>query len=175
MGLSRPFSYPNNLPYGTPRNPAKPKLCGLGFSPFARRYSGNHCCFLFLRVLRCFSSPGLPPYAYGFSVRYCPITSSGFPHSEIPGSQPAYGSPRHIGVCPVLHRHLAPRHPPCALRSLTLRYASKDCFRCLVSQSIMLSSYQGTRECQSLLTQSQTIRRKPHDLPLSDPVLIPQD
>ena len=31
---------------------------GLGFSPFARRYSGNHCCFLFLRVLRCFSSPG---------------------------------------------------------------------------------------------------------------------
>ena len=29
---------------------------GLGSSPFARRYSGNHCCFLFLRVLRCFSS-----------------------------------------------------------------------------------------------------------------------
>ena len=28
---------------------------GLGFSPFARRYSGNHCCFLFLRLLRCFS------------------------------------------------------------------------------------------------------------------------
>ena len=25
------------------------------------------CCFLFLRVLRCFSSPGLPPSAYGFS------------------------------------------------------------------------------------------------------------
>ena len=31
---------------------------GLGSSPFARRYSGNHVCFLFLRVLRCFSSPG---------------------------------------------------------------------------------------------------------------------
>ena len=26
--------------------------------PFARRYSGNRCFFLFLRVLRCFSSPG---------------------------------------------------------------------------------------------------------------------
>ena len=34
---------------------------GLGFSPFARHYLGNHYCFLFLRVLRCFSSPGLPP------------------------------------------------------------------------------------------------------------------
>ena len=33
---------------------------GLGYSPFARHYWGNHCCFLFLRVLRCFSSPRLP-------------------------------------------------------------------------------------------------------------------
>ncbi len=32
---------------------------GLGCSPFARHYLGNHYCFLFLRVLRCFSSPGL--------------------------------------------------------------------------------------------------------------------
>ena len=31
---------------------------GLGFSGFARRYSRNHFCFLFLRLLRCFSSPG---------------------------------------------------------------------------------------------------------------------
>ena len=34
---------------------------GLGSFPFARRYSGNRCFFLFLRVLRCFSSPGSPP------------------------------------------------------------------------------------------------------------------
>ena len=31
---------------------------GLGSFRFARRYSGNRCFFLFLRVLRCFSSPG---------------------------------------------------------------------------------------------------------------------
>ena len=31
---------------------------GLGSSGSARRYSRNHCCFLFLRLLRCFSSPG---------------------------------------------------------------------------------------------------------------------
>ena len=37
-------------------------LRGLGCAPFARHYWGYHCCFLFLRVLRCFSSPGLPPH-----------------------------------------------------------------------------------------------------------------
>ena len=33
---------------------------GLGCSNFARHYSRNRFCFLFLRVLRCFSSPGSP-------------------------------------------------------------------------------------------------------------------
>jgi hypothetical protein len=39
-------------------NPTLPKECGLGSFPFARRYSENRCFFLFLRLLRCFSSPG---------------------------------------------------------------------------------------------------------------------
>ncbi len=38
----------------------QPRSCrnmnGLGYSPFARHYWGNHCYFLFLQVLRCFSS-----------------------------------------------------------------------------------------------------------------------
>ena len=35
---------------------------GLGSFPFARRYLGNRqIFFLFLRLLRCFSSPGSPP------------------------------------------------------------------------------------------------------------------
>ena len=42
-------------------NPVRPKTSGLGSSLFARRYYGNHCCLLFLRLLRCFSSPGMPP------------------------------------------------------------------------------------------------------------------
>ena len=41
----------------TVRNPGV-HAHGLGSFPFARRYSGNRCFFLFLRVLRCFSSPG---------------------------------------------------------------------------------------------------------------------
>ena len=39
---------------------------GLGSFRFARRYSGNHCCFLFLRLLRCFSSPSSPPWTIFF-------------------------------------------------------------------------------------------------------------
>ena len=40
------------------RNPGCPKTSGLASSHFARRYFGNHFCFPFLRLLRCFSSPG---------------------------------------------------------------------------------------------------------------------
>jgi hypothetical protein len=48
-----------------------------------------------------------------------PPSRSGFPHSEISGSQLTYSFPEHIGVRPVLHRLLAPRHPPCALSSFS--------------------------------------------------------
>ena len=41
---------------------------GLGCSPFARHYWGNHYYFLFLRVLRCFSSPRLPHQLKGDSA-----------------------------------------------------------------------------------------------------------
>ena len=42
------------------QNPWPENRSGLGCSPFARRYLGNRVFFLFLRVLRCFSSPGSP-------------------------------------------------------------------------------------------------------------------
>lgn len=57
---------------------------------------------------------------YGFRYGYHPITDGGFPHSEISGSKLTYSSPKHIGVRPVLHRLLVPRHSPCALSSLTI-------------------------------------------------------
>ncbi len=57
--------------------------------------------------------------SYEFTAGYMAIRPCGFPHSEIPGSKPAYGSPRRIVVRYVLLRLLAPRHPPCALISLT--------------------------------------------------------
>jgi hypothetical protein len=63
--------------------------------------------------------PPLPSPSYEFRGRYSGINQSGFPHSEIPGSKPACGSPGLIAACHVLHRLLAPRHSPYALSSLT--------------------------------------------------------
>ena len=53
---------------------------GLGFCAFARHYLRNHFCFLFLRVMRCFSSPGSPR-----ALRGAAIACGGLPHSEIHG------------------------------------------------------------------------------------------
>ncbi len=47
------------------------------------------------------------------------MTPAGFPHSEIPGSKLVCSSPGLIAAYRVLHRLLVPRHPPCALSSLT--------------------------------------------------------
>ncbi len=55
-----------------------------GCSHFARHYFGNLGWFLFLWVLRCFSSPGSLHMTYGFSQGYSLL--SGFPHSDISGS-----------------------------------------------------------------------------------------
>jgi hypothetical protein len=63
--------------------------------------------------------PPLPSRTYEFSTGYSGMSQSGFPHSEIPGSKPACGSPRLIAACHVLRRLLAPRHSPYALSSLT--------------------------------------------------------
>jgi hypothetical protein len=64
---------------------------GLGSSPFARHYLGS--TYLFLGVLRCFSSPGSLRLAYRFSQGCRPITGSGLPHSGISGSVPAQRLP----------------------------------------------------------------------------------
>src|SRR5690349_25143139 len=49
------------------------------------------------------------------------LPKEGFPHSDIRGSTLARISPRLFAACHVLHRLLAPRHPPNALVSLTIQ------------------------------------------------------
>ena len=46
--------------HGTVQNPSSVTTLGFASSTFARHYSQNLVWFLFLRVLRCFSSPGSP-------------------------------------------------------------------------------------------------------------------
>ena len=70
--------------------------------------------------------PALSSSAYVFSRGYLRISQGGFPHSEISGSTPVCGSPKLIAAYHVLHRLLAPRHPPYALSSLTLLTLETD-------------------------------------------------
>ena len=120
-GLSRPLRLQFLHRVMPVLNPAEVALCGLGSFPFARRYSENRFFFLFLGVLRCFSSPGLPPYSYVFTVQYLRFTTGGFPHSDISGSKPICGSPKLFAAYRVLHRLLVPRHSPYALTNLTIK------------------------------------------------------
>ena len=82
----------------------------------ARHYLRNHCYFLFLRVLRCFSSPGSPTA----SMRCDGITSIGFPHSDIRGSRGICPSPRLFAACHVLLRLREPQASPMRPFSLSL-------------------------------------------------------
>jgi hypothetical protein len=96
---------------------------GLGCFPFARHYLGNHYCFLFLRVLRCFSSPGSPPFAWISQQLSC---RDGFPHSDTRGSTLLCSSPQLFAAWHVLHRHCIPRHPPYTLFYFYLHGLHKD-------------------------------------------------
>lgn len=84
--------------------------------------------FLFLRLLRCFTSPGIAylfltspqrhlsdPGLTGFRKERWRINTTRLPHSEISGSKRTCRSPKLIAAYHVLHRLLAPRHPLCAL------------------------------------------------------------
>ena len=105
------------------------QLCGpnpavhaqrFGLFPFRRRYSGNRCFFLFLRLLRCFSSPGSLPYVMDWRMDdWSP--SAGFPHSDICGSKIICISPQLFAAYHVFLRLLVPRHPPCALFCLIIQ------------------------------------------------------
>ena len=59
------------------------------------------------------------------------VSLSGFPHSEISGSSDICSSPKLIAAYRVFHRLLVPRHPPCALISLTVRFLLSDTRRCI--------------------------------------------
>ena len=84
---------------------------GLGSSPFDRLYLGNRCYFLFLRVLRCFSSPGSPRAFRAVSGSLptgCPIRTSG--GLSVFATRPGFSQ-----LVTSFFASESHRHPPCAL------------------------------------------------------------
>ena len=133
---------------------------GLGSCAFARHYLRNHFCFLFLRVLRCFSSPGSLHARHGDG-----IASAGLPHSEIHGSTGICPLPWLIAACHVLLRLQEPRHPSCALISFPYNVAFKTVSRFFVVGRTSLRlpdrSFRFTRFLFSLIRPLHAPRRFP--------------
>ena len=86
---------------------------GLGSSAFARRYWRNLVLFLFLGVLRCFTSPGVAPRPYGFRPG-----SQGSPCGVAP-----FGDPRVTGRLrlAVEYRRLPRPSSPSAAKASVMR------------------------------------------------------
>ena len=101
-------------------NPGGITTSGLGSSYFARHYFRNRVFFLFLWVLRCFSSPRSLLIHYFTHVWILGFFApSEFPHSDISGSMDICSSPKLFAAYHVFHRLLVPRYSPYALCSLT--------------------------------------------------------
>ena len=128
------------------RGPTTPAMrchnTGLGSSPVARHYWGNHCYFLFLEVLRCFSSLRSP--------LYCCRDNSPSDYWVVP-----FGNPGIKGylLLPQAYRSLSrPSSPPWAKASamrpfllspmiLKMRYWDNEEMRHLFSFSTSLILY----------------------------------
>ena len=105
---------------------------GLASFAFARRYLRNRCFFLFLRLLRCFSSPGSLPYVmdwrmddWSFSSRVSP-----FRYLRIKGYL----------LLPVAFRSLSRLSSALSAKASTLRSFLLDLFRCIALHLFFVST-----------------------------------
>ena len=97
--LSRTFHSRHFLRPRGPTTPTGPEPCRFGLFPVRSPLLGESLtCFLFLRVLRCFSSPGWP------RIAVAGLQPAGLSHSEIRGSRVICTSPRLFAAYHVLHR-----------------------------------------------------------------------
>lgn len=144
--LSFPLTYAVQTPQRTRH--------GLGSSGFARRYSRNRCFFLFLRLLRCFSSPGSLPYVMDWrtDTQVFPVWVSPFRNLRIHG---------HV-LLPAAYRSLS------RLSSALSAKASTLCPFCLATWFFSISKMnESTNHCHKTLCiflHFHTVHRYLYDL-----------
>lgn len=102
---------------GSPSTPyaqrLQPSTCiRFGLFPLRSPLLGESRLLSLPRGTKMFQFPRFAPCTYGFSTECLDITPGGLPHSGIPGSMPACGSPGLFAAYHALLRLLAPRHPP---------------------------------------------------------------
>ena len=120
-GLPRPFSYPVAHILQSEPHRARTMVWALSRSLAATwEIDVSFSSSGYLDV----SVPRVPSHALWIGAWVLEVCSSGFPHSDIRGSMDICSSPRLFAAYHVLHRLSVPRHPPCALYSLTNRFES---------------------------------------------------
>jgi hypothetical protein len=117
--------------------------------PFRSPLLGKSNFFLFLGLLRCFTSPSLLIRTYEFSTVFPDITREGLPHSDTSGSQAVTASPKLFAGSHVLHRLLVPRHPPHTLSNLTKKSFIEHTRR--IGASINLLESKSMLQCFGIL------------------------
>ena len=110
------FHVTSGLPCRAPTTPIA--SYGFGLFRFRSPLLTESILFLFLRLLRCFTSPGIANSTLCIQWRRTGFNQHRLPHSEICGSKCICHYPQLIAAYHVLHRLLAPRHSPCTLCSL---------------------------------------------------------
>ena len=88
------------------------------------------------------------------------VCSAGFPHSDISGSKDICSSPKLFAAYHVFHRLLVPRHPPCALHSLTKTTSTCGCgfpSRPIALGPLVLGSYFNAFASTSLFLSIQSL------------------
>ena len=85
---------------------------------WVRRHSASYSGYLDVSV------PRVPSGKLCIGLSVLKVYLSGFPHSDIHGSKDICSSPWLFAAYHVLHRLSVPRHPPCALYSLTNSFES---------------------------------------------------
>ena len=116
-GLPSPFSYLTSATtQSEPRN-ARIPVWALPLSLAAtHRIDVSFSSSGYLDV----SVPRVPHVQLCIHCTLTEVSSAGFPHSDISGSLDMCSSPKLFAAYHVFHRLLVPRHPPCALTTLTV-------------------------------------------------------
>ena len=116
-GLPSPFSYLTSATTQSEPRDARITVWALSISLAATleidKFSFSSSPYLDVSV------QAVPFHTLWIGVWMHEVCSCGFPHSDICGSVDICSSPQLFAAYHVFHRLLVPRHPPCALYSLT--------------------------------------------------------
>ena len=117
-GLPSPFSYLTSATTQSEPRDARITVWALSISLAATleidKFSFSSSPYLDVSV------QAVPFHTLWIGVWMHEVCSCGFPHSDISGSRDICSSPKLFAAYHVFHRLLVPRHPPCALTTLTV-------------------------------------------------------